>query len=208
MAANLNPYPRWYALTVKPRHEKAVAGALRNNALEEFLPLYRSRRVWSDRIKELDLPLFPGYVFCRFSLENRGLVLKMSSVISIVGFGNGPTPVADREMINLKNLIASGFPLVPWPFLKVGEKVRIERGPLQGLEGILLQVRNSWRVIVSVFLLRRSVAVEVDGALVSAVRNTEDPSGTLANVTDSRIGTAMEDRPCTRTSLPARTASV
>ncbi|MBI4442283.1 MAG: UpxY family transcription antiterminator [Acidobacteria bacterium] len=171
-------HPRWYALSVKPQHEKRVATRLRYRGWEEFLPLHRSQRFWSDRIKKLDLPLFPGYVFCRFSLENHRSVLEIPSVTSIIGFGNIPTPVSDKEIFDLKNLVASGFPLEPWPFLKVGQKIRIERGSLKGLEGILLQVRDSWRVVVSIFLLQRSIAVEIDAAFVSAIPNSGVPSET------------------------------
>ena len=153
---------RWYALTVKPRHEKSASMALRNRGFEEFLPVYRSRRFWSDRIKEIELPLFAGYLFCRFSLGKRAAVLKTPSVTSIVGFGNVPTAIPDKEIGDLKRLAASGLPLQPWPFLKVGQRVRIIRGPVRGVEGIVLKTRDACRVIVSISLLQRSLAVEID----------------------------------------------
>lgn len=155
---------RWYAVSVRPRHEKSAAAALHNKGLEEFLPLYRSRRIWSDRIKELELPLFSGYVFCRFPVEKRNVVLKMPSVTSIVGFGNGPLPVSDQEIASVRALVASGFPLSPWPFLKVGQRILIDHGPLKGVEGIVLQVKNTARVVASISLLQRAVAVEIDPA--------------------------------------------
>src|SRR3989442_12113393 len=94
--------PRWYALTVKTQHEEAYAAGLRNQGLEEFLPLYRSRRRWSELIKELDLPLFPRYVFCCFPYEARVAVLRTPGVTSIVRFGRVATPIADREIASLK----------------------------------------------------------------------------------------------------------
>lgn len=167
MLENIRSTFAWYALTVKPRHEKAVSAALRVRGYEEFLPLWRSRRVWSDRIKEIDIPLFNGYVFCRFGDDCRVAILRMPSVTSIVGFGNQPAPVDDREMESLKAIVASGLPMAPWPFLKVGQRIRIGHGPLTGVEGIVLELKKGWRVVVSISLLQRSVAVEVDSSSVA-----------------------------------------
>jgi len=159
--------PRWFALSVRPQHEKTTAKVLHNKGLECFLPLYRSRRTWSDRIKHLELPLFPGYVFSRFSCEGRVSILNTPGVISIVGFGRVPTPVSDEEIEAIRKVVASGLPIEPWPFLQIGQRVRIERGPLCGLEGILLEWKGAWRAVLSVWLLKRSVAVEIDRDLVT-----------------------------------------
>jgi transcription antitermination factor NusG len=159
----------WYALTVKPNHERAAVQALGCKGLETFLPLYRSRRRWSDRTKELDLPLFAGYVFCRFQGVERSRILATPGIISVVGFGNRPAPVAESEIQAVRTMVASGLPVGPWPFLKVGERVRIQAGPLSGVEGILTQVKDGWRVVVSVELLQRSVAAEVDRDVISVV---------------------------------------
>jgi transcription antitermination factor NusG len=182
--------PRWYALTARHQHEKAVAATLSHEGLESFLPLYRSRRLWSDRIKELDLPLFAGYVFCRFPFENRVSVLRTPGVTSIVGFGKGPTPVPDKEIADLQAVVASGLPRMPWPFLKAGQRVHIHRGPLKGVEGIVLQVKDSWRLVVSVFILQRSVAVEIDPAIVSVVAGapTRAHAGTGAWAASPALG--------------------
>jgi transcription termination/antitermination protein NusG len=166
---NQSPDPLWYALTVKPNHERAAAQALESKALETLLPLYRSRRRWSDRIQELDLPLFAGYVFCRFSGTERARILSTPGVRSVVGFGNRPTAVEDAEIRALQTLVASGQPVGPWPFLRVGERVRVEAGPLCGVEGILTQVKDAWRVVVSIELLQRSIAAEVDRDSLSLV---------------------------------------
>lgn len=157
----------WFALRVKPRHEKTTACALRNRGLEEFLPLCRSRRRWSDRVKELELPLFPGYVFCRFAVQERLPVLTVPGVASVVGFGARPAEIAEAEIARIQATVTSGLPVEPWPFLKVGRPIRIERGPLSGVQGLLVREKDGCRVVLSVDLIRRSIAVEVDRDMVS-----------------------------------------
>ncbi len=160
---------QWFALTVKPQHERSAAQNLEYRGFEAFLPYYRARRRWSDRIKEYDAPLFPGYVFCRFHAERRSRILATPSVNSIVGIGKAPAAVSDAEIAGIQTMIGSGLPLGPGPLLKVGQPVRIEDGPLRGLEAILVQVKSAWRVVLNVQLLRRSVFVEVEAASVSAI---------------------------------------
>ena len=157
----------WYALTVKPRHEKAAALNLERKGLESYLPLYRAQRQWSDRHKEVELCLFPGYVFCRFGFERRLDVSSLPSVTSIVGFGGLPTPVSEEEIAAIQSILASGHRVWPWPYLEAGQRVRIVSGVLAGLEGILAREKDAWRVVVNVELLRRSVAVEIDREMVS-----------------------------------------
>jgi transcription antitermination factor NusG len=159
----------WYALTAKPQHEKTAVRALAAAGLEGFLPLYRSRRHWSDRIKEIEAPLFPGYLFCRFSLVERFRVLLTPGVVAIVGFGGRPAAVSEEEISAVQRMMASGLRLGPWPYLRTGQRVVIERGPLSGLEGLLVRSKDFWRVVVSVNLLQRSVAVEIDRAVISPV---------------------------------------
>jgi len=161
--------PRWFALTVKPRHEKAATAYLGRKGLEAYLPLYKARRRWSDRFREVELCLFPGYVFCRFNFEKRLDVLNVPSVHSIVGFGDRETPVSEEEIELIRTILASGAPVLPWDYLKVGERVRIIDGSLKNIEGILVRERDAWRVVVSVELLQRSVAVEIDRDLVRPV---------------------------------------
>lgn len=161
----------WFALTVKPRHERVAAQNLRSKGLQDFLPLYCARRHWSDRMKSVELPLFPGYVFCRFeSYRDRLQVLNTASVNSIVSFGGEPAPVEEAEIAAIQLLLRSGLPVEPWPFLQIGEPIRIESGPLAGFEGILAREKNVSRVIVNVELLQRSVAVEVDRDRLSALK--------------------------------------
>jgi len=153
---------QWFALRIKPQREKIVASALRSKGYEEFLPLYRCRRRWSDRIKEMDVPLFPGYVFCRFDVHSRLPILVTPGVLLIVGVGKTPSPVDNREIAALQSIVKSGLQVEPWPFLKIGQRVRIERGSLEGVEGILVAIKKPYRLVVSVALLQRSVAVEID----------------------------------------------
>ncbi|HEV7967681.1 MAG TPA: UpxY family transcription antiterminator [Candidatus Acidoferrales bacterium] len=156
----------WFALQVRTRHEIGVASFLEAKGYEQFVPLYKCRRRWSDRIKVMEAPLFPGYLFCRFDPQYRLPILKTPGVMQIVGYNRNPTPIEENEINAIQTLIVSGLPTQPWPFLTVGERVRIESGPLSGLDGIVVKLKQNHRLVVSVTLLRRSVAVEIDSALV------------------------------------------
>jgi transcription termination/antitermination protein NusG len=161
----------WFALRVKPNHEKSVAAILREKRFEEFLPLFRSRRRWSDRIKAVDLPLFPGYLFCRLNLnlDNRMPLLTTPGLLYIVGRGRTPEPVNEGEILDIRLISLSGLPYAPWPSLIIGQKVRLEAGPLCGLEGVLTRIGNQHKIYVSVTLLQRSVSVEVDSDWIRVV---------------------------------------
>ena len=156
----------WFALQVRTRHETAIAGFLEAKGYEQFVPLYKSRKRWSDRVKVTETPLFPGYLFCRFDPQYRLPVLKTPGVIQVVGYNRIPAPIDDNEIHAIQTLIASGLPTQPWPFLAVGDHVRIESGALRGLDGIVVKLKENHRLVVSVTLLRRSVAVEIDSAVV------------------------------------------
>jgi transcription antitermination factor NusG len=161
----------WFALQVRTRHEMAVAEHIRGVGFEEFLPLNKCRKHWSDRVKEVESPLFPGYLFCRCDPQNRLPILKIPGVIKIVGNNRQPIPVDEAEISAIQTLVTSGIPNQPWPFLEVGERVRIEAGPLRGLEGVLVELRGSRQLILSVTLLQRSIAVEMDAAAVRPQRS-------------------------------------
>ena len=165
----------WFALRVRARHEKNIAEMLRGKGYDSFLPLYKCRRRWSNRYKMLDLPLFPGYMFCRFDVHNRLPILKTPGVILIIGIARTPVPIGNAEIDAIRTIVDSGLQSQPWPFLQIGARIRIEHGALSGLEGILLGPRGRHRLIVSVTLLQRSVAVEIDGAWVSAVTHSLSP---------------------------------
>jgi transcription antitermination factor NusG len=153
---------KWFAVRVKPQAERMVAMIARNKGFEEFLPLYKARRRWSDRFKWVDLPLFPGYVFCQLVGESRLPILTIPGVLHFVGIGKTPVPIDDAEIAAIRTATQSGLCAEPWPFLDVGQRVRIEEGPLAGVEGILVECRKKQRLVVSVSLLRRSVVVEIE----------------------------------------------
>jgi transcription antitermination factor NusG len=156
----------WYALQVRPRFEKIIASTLLGKGYEGFLPLYRHRSRWSDRVKEIQLPLFPGYLFCRFDVNRRLPILVTPGVMHVVGIGKTPHPVDDEEIAALKSIVISGLQAEPRSYLNIGEKVRIEIGPLAGVEGIMIALKGYRRLIVSVGLLQRSVSVEIDESWV------------------------------------------
>ncbi len=178
-AENLS-YP-WYALWVKSRYENTVALHLQARGYESFLPLYKCRHRWSDRFKEIDAPLFPGYVFCRFSPLNRLPILSIPGVVHVVGIGRAPAPLEESEIAAIQAAVKSGLPSQPWPFLQVGRRVRIEYGPLFGLEGILLDFRGRQRLVLSVTLLQRSVAVQVDRAWVTPMPHQQACGGPVTS---------------------------
>lgn len=147
----------WYALYVKPRHEKKVDCILRGKGFEGFLPEYRKKTP----SRSSDLPLFPGYVFCRLDTSRRLPVLMVPGVFAIVGFGGIPAHIEDSEIESLKTVVASGLPRQPWPEVPAGSNVRIASGPLKGVRGVVTTHRTGYRLIVSIELLQRSVAVDV-----------------------------------------------
>jgi transcription antitermination factor NusG len=151
----------WFAIRVKSRCEWAVSDALRQKGFEEFLPLYWSRRRWSDRVKVLQLPLFSGYLFCKFAPADRVPILSTPGVVLIVGSGKTPLPIDSKEVESIRAAVNSGQKIVPWPQLEIGRTVRIEEGSLRGLEGVLLRFKGTNQLILGVRLLQRAVAVEV-----------------------------------------------
>jgi transcription antitermination factor NusG len=177
---------RWFALRVQSRCEKEVALVARNKGFEEFLPLHKSRRRWSDRLKAMELPLFPGYIFCRLDPQRRLPLLTIPGVLHFVGIGKTPSPIEDVEIAAIQTAVGSGVLTEPWPFLDVGQRVRLEDGPLAGLEGILVETPKRQRVVVSLTLLRRSVAVAIERQWAAPV----DVSG-LAPIID---GHAIPER--------------
>ncbi len=160
---------QWYAAYTCAKHEKRVAAELGARDVEHFLPMYSSVRRWKDRRVTLDLPLFPGYVFVRLALRERLRVVQIPSVVRLVGFGGLPTALPDAEMEVLQSGLSRSPSAGPHPFLAVGRRVRITGGPFAGLEGILKRKKSSLRVVVSLELIQRSVAVDVDTADVEGV---------------------------------------
>jgi transcription antitermination factor NusG len=156
--------PRWFAAYTCANHEKRVTAELQNRDVEHFLPLYSSVRRWKDRRVNLELPLFPGYVFVHLALRDRLRVLQIPSVVHLVGFNGEPAALPDEEMESLRSGLSQCLRAEPHPFLTVGRRVRISGGPFAGLEGRLKRKKNGLRVVVSLSLIQRSVAVDVDVA--------------------------------------------
>lgn len=144
-----------------------MASALEARSLTAYVPLYKSIRNWSDRMKELDLPLFPGYVFCRLRPEDRLQVQTTPGVVRLVGSGRTPLPIDDSEMEALQVLVHSGLSPKPYSDPAVGDTVEIKGGPLNGATGILENVKDGRKLVVSITLLKRSVAVEFDDRWVA-----------------------------------------
>jgi len=167
-------YP-WFAVQVRGRYETTTAGLLDGKGYETFLPLHKCRRRWSDRIKEIELPLFPGYLFCRFDIQRRLPILITPGVLSIVGIAKIPVPVDEGEIMAIQSIVKAGLQTQPCPYQRIGQRVRIDCGPLCGLEGIIENLKSKHRLMVSVTLLQRSVAVEIDEAWVSAVSPSRRP---------------------------------
>jgi len=161
-------YP-WFALQVRSRYENIVTAHLSGMGYESFLPLYKCRRRWSDRFKEIERPLFPGYVFCRLNPLDRLPILITPGVFLIVGLGKTPVPIDEAEIAAIQSAVKSGLPSQPWPFVQIGQRVRIEHGPLCGLEGGLLDFRGRHRLVLSVTRLQRSIAVQVEDAWVTPI---------------------------------------
>jgi len=153
---------QWYAAYTCANHEKHVAAELEVRAVEHFLPLYSSVRRWSDRRVQLELPLFPGYVFVRLALRDRLRVLQIPSLVRLVGFNGLPAALPDEEMEILRSGLSQRLRAEPHPFLTVGRRVRIVGGAFAGLEGVLKRRRSNLRVVLSVSLIQRSIAVELD----------------------------------------------
>ena len=161
-------YP-WFALRVRSNFERVAGIHLRDRGVEEFSPTYKTERQWSDRKKQVERFLFPGYVFCRVNPDDRLPVLTIPGAVSLVGFGKGPSAIPEGEIDAVRRMVGSGLLVAPWPFLAAGQRVLIERGPLTGVEGILQEIKKVFRLVVSIHLLQRSVSVEVERSWVRPV---------------------------------------
>jgi transcription antitermination factor NusG len=157
-----NQKESWFAVQVTPRHEKAVDTVLQYKNYGHFLPTCRTPRNWSDRVKIIERPLFPGYVFVRSHSSCVGKVRSTPGVIRIVSFGGSPCAVPDSQIEALQRLIWSNRDICSVPYLEIGQKVQIIAGPLLGITGIITQLKNRHRLVVSLDLIMRSVVVEVD----------------------------------------------
>jgi transcription antitermination factor NusG len=179
----------WYALQVRPRCECLVAALLTSKGYEIFAPVYKSARKWSDRTKEIEVHLFPGYVFCHFDpgVRSNSPVNTTPGVLKILGFANKPAPVDPKEMDAVRLAAQSKMSPKPFPYLASGLKIRIAHGPLSGLEGILARVKNKDVLVVSVAMLRRSIAVEIEKHLVELSDGTAPRDSLLSGTMDGTV---------------------
>ena len=161
-----DPRASWVAVVTRPRVERKVQAGLTEAGLETFVPWHGVRRRWSDRVKIVEQNLFPGYLFCRSRFDQRLTVMRQPGVEWVVSFNHTPALIHDDEIAALRRTVDSGLPLGPWPFLKAGQRVRIEQGVLAGIEGTLVRDSGAWRLAVSVNALQRSIAVEVDRDMI------------------------------------------
>lgn len=161
--------PRWYAAYTRANHEKRVAGQLAGREVEHFLPEYESVRRWKDRRVRLQMPLFPGYVFVRIELRDRLRVLQVPGVARLVGFHGSPTAMPEEDMNRIREFLGQGLRAEPHPYLRAGRRVRVVRGPLTGLEGIVAGRKNGSRLVLSFEVIQRSMAVEMDEGDLAAI---------------------------------------
>ena len=159
----------WFVAHTNANHEKRVAAHLNMRSIEHFLPLYSSLRRWKDRRVRLELPLFPGYVFVRIAQSAQLRALEIPGIARLVGFNGRPYPIPEGEIESLRRSVSNGLHVEPHPYLKAGCGVRVKRGPLQGAEGILVRKKNTYRIVLSLELISRSAAVEIDAADVERI---------------------------------------
>jgi transcription antitermination factor NusG len=178
VSSTFRNYP-WYALTIRSRFEKFAAKSLRDKGYEEYLPLTRSTRRWSDRMKTIATPLFPGYLFCKFDIQDRLPILVVPGVLYIVAIGKAPATIPESQISSLQQVITSGMECEPWPFPQVGQSVSVERGPLAGLNGIVIENKSSLRLVLSLPLLQRAVAVEMDRSCVDFAHQKQRSSSAI-----------------------------
>lgn len=168
--------PSWFALQVRTRWESSTAILLSGKGYQTLLPTYQTNKRWNGRLRQLNAPLFPGYVFCQFHALNRLPILVTPGVIAVVSRGRVPVPVDDAEIAAIQTIVSSGLRAEPWPYLEIGQRVRIESDALSGLEGLLIKIKGNQRIVVSVSLLRRSVALEIDRCCVRPLGRTRAPA--------------------------------
>jgi transcription antitermination factor NusG len=187
----------WFALQTRPKNEKQVERILTHKGYECCLPMYRQRRRWSDRVVEVELPLFPMYIFCRFNSSAIGKAISTPSVTRIVGFGGQPAEVRIEEIEALQLMDQSNLLREPWAYIPDGTLVQVETGPLTGARGIFCSDEDKRRLVVSVTLLQRSVAIQLDeNTVISVVERPKevkkDPLGDKSDLTLSLMGKARD----------------
>jgi transcription antitermination factor NusG len=193
----------WFAILARTGRERNATSLLENTGYECYLPVSKSVRRWSDRVKETEIPLFPGYFFCRMNPHNRLPVLTTPGVIQIVGVGKTPIAVEEEEIAAIERAGKSGVPLMPWPYVQVGHVAAIKQGPLRGLTGIVVKIKSGAKLILSVSLLQRSVAVEIDRSWIGEVVAATPVANTAQH---DRLAPIPMDASCLNATFPSKAA--
>jgi transcriptional antiterminator NusG len=183
----------WFALKVRPRFERSIVTHLRYRGYDPFLPTYTVKSQWADRrVKLVEWPLFPGYLFCQFDLKSRLPILSVPGVNYIVGIGKAPEPIGEQEIESLRKVVGSGLYYEPHPYLATGQLVRVEQGSLAGAVGRVIVQKNAARLIISIDLLMRSVSTEVDRSWVNPIENMpyKQHFNMFADTVAAKTGTA------------------
>jgi len=186
----------WFALLVRGSREKIATLFLEHSGYQCYLPVSKFTRRWSDRLKEVEVALFPGYLFCRMNPDDRLPVLLTPGLIQIVGVGKTPLPVDEQEIVAIQRAATTGISIIPWPYMKVGYVARIEQGPLKGLTGIVVKIKSGMKLVLSVSLLQRSVAVEIDRSWIG---EAFELTPTAEVITRSRPDAMQMDKTCLNT---------
>ena len=153
---------RWYAVYTRANHERRVADQFAGRGIKNFLPQYESVRRWKDRKVRLQQPLFPGYLFVHIALQERLRALQVQGVVQLVGFNGSPTPIPQEDIERIREFLGQGWKAEPHPYLQTGKRARVVRGPLMGMEGIVVRRKNRSRLVLSLELIQRSMAIEMD----------------------------------------------
>lgn len=170
---NLPADTSWYALYARHQHEKVVAELLSKKGFNVFLPLYDATHRWKDRLKKLSLPLFPSYVFLKGGLDRQLHIMTTPGVRSIVSSAGRVAMIPEEQIEAIKRMVEGPLRAEPHPFLNCGDRVRVRCGPLEGIEGILVRKKNLTRLVISIEMLMKSVAVEIDGWMVERVQSSK-----------------------------------
>lgn len=187
MERESNSESSWYALRVRTKCEKIVVGGLCQRDIINFLPLYQTKTQWSDRVKTSSVPLFPGYVFAKLNGQELHHVPKVPDCMYVVGRGNVPEALEESEIDAVKRLVADGAGVGPWPFCTVGQAVEVTRGPLAGLRGVYVRAAGQDRLIISLPILQRSVATEIESYFVRPIGDVYPRSGAVQSSSGGAI---------------------
>jgi transcription termination/antitermination protein NusG len=168
MFAETIEQPYWYAIQTRSRHEKVVRDQLAAKSITHLLPLWRKRSIWKDRVKFIDVPLFSGYLFGYFALQDKIAVLETVGVARLVGINGKPMPIPEEQIVAVRTMMEHRLPCTPHPYLTEGMRVRIKCGLLVGLEGILIQKKQRHRLVINVDAIQQAMAmtIEVDSAMI------------------------------------------